>query len=100
MARNVTEISKKSSEDIADQLATLRSDVSELTSLIGEISKTKTAEVADAVKTKATAATAAAKDQAATANKQAHEFVQNQPAAALGIAAGIGFLVGFMGSRK
>ena len=39
-------------------------------------------------------------DQAAAVQGQANDFIKNQPAAALGIAAGLGFLVGLISSRK
>ena len=65
----------------------------------GEISEAAQAKV-DELRETAASHAAAASDQAAALQGQANDFVKNQPAAALGIAAGLGFLVGFMSSRK
>ena len=109
MARKLAEVStsKASADDVADQIATLRNDVSDLTRLIGELGKAKGGDLSDAAKAKvdeirdsAKTQAAAVSDQAAALQGQANDFVKHQPAAALGIAAGLGFLVGFMGNRK
>lgn len=93
--------------DLSDQIETLRNDLTGLTEIITEMGKAKVADVADSAKSKAAdlrgraaAQAEVAKDQAAELQSQAHDFIRNQPATALGIAAGIGFLIGFMGSRK
>ncbi|PTX57070.1 ElaB/YqjD/DUF883 family membrane-anchored ribosome-binding protein [Litoreibacter ponti] len=109
MARKLAEVtnSNASADDVAAQLDTLRKDVSDLTSLIADLGKAKGGEISDAAKAKvdelhasARERAAAASDQAAALQGQANDFIKNQPAAALGIAAGLGFLVGLMSSRK
>ena len=93
--------------DVADQMEILRADISALTSTVSELAQLKGAELSQAAKdqiaaAKKTAATQvdAAKDQALQLQDQANEFARNQPVAALGIAAGLGFLIGMMMTRK
>lgn len=109
MASKIAEVknSNTTANDVADQIATLRNDVSDLTRLIGELGKAKGGELSDAAKDKAEELRKRAQtqvdvvaDHAAAAQDQANDFIKNQPAAALGIAAGLGFLVGFISSRK
>lgn len=109
MARKLAEVTDRSAsaEDVADQIATLRNDVNDLTRLIADLGKSKGDEISEAAQAKvdemrdsARAHAAAVSDQATALQGQANDFVRNQPATALGIAAGLGFLVGYMGSRK
>ena len=95
------------SGDLAAQMEVLRNDVSALTQIITDLGKAKGADAvaaakakADALREKATDTADHARLQAMELQDQANDFIQKQPATALGIAAGIGFLVGFMGSRK
>jgi len=113
MARKLAEVksSDTTTEDLSAQVATLRQDMSALTELLGEFGKAKSAELAESTKEKfdalrddtklrAAHATEAAGDHAAQLQTQANDFVKNQPATAMGVAAGIGFLIGFMSGRK
>ena len=93
--------------DVSDQIEILRKDLGALTQTIADLSKDKSSEALEATKAKMADARDKAAEQvdvarthAADVQKQAHDFVRQQPATALGIAAGIGFLIGFMGSRK
>ncbi len=93
--------------DLTDQIEVLREDISSLTQTIADIGKAKGAEATDAAKAKAaelrdraSATAEAARGQAAQLQGQANDFIRDQPATALGIAAGIGFLVGYMGRRN
>lgn len=100
-----------STTELTKQLESLRNDLSALTSKISDLGLGKSEEAVSAVKSKAKSKAADARgalaDQAETARLHAMElqdkaegFVKNQPATALGIAAGLGFLVGFLGARK
>ncbi len=93
--------------DLNDQIETLRQDIGALTQTISEMGKHKGDETIEAARAKASDLRDKAADHAETARLQALEmqdqannFIRNQPATALGIAAGVGFLVGFFGSRK
>ena len=113
MARKLAEVtnSEPTTDDLTAQIATLRGDVSALTELLGEFTKSKGAEITGAAKEKlstlrvetqarASAATDVASEQMTQLQGQANDFVKNQPATAMGVAAGIGFLIGFMSGRK
>jgi len=93
--------------DVADQMATLRADISALTSTVSELAKLKGSELSDAAKDQiasaknvAAAQSEAAKQQAAQLQDQANEFVRTQPATAVGMAAALGFVIGMLMTRK
>ncbi|WP_415404424.1 DUF883 family protein [Tateyamaria sp. SN3-11] len=93
--------------DLAAQVETLRHDLASLTQTIADLGRAKGDEAVSAAKSKMADVREQAADTAETARLQAMEmqdkadtFIKNQPATALGIAAGVGFLVGFLGSRK
>lgn len=95
------------SDDLAAQVETLRQDLATLTHSISDLGKAKGDAAVNAAKAKMADVRDQAADTAETARLHAMElqgqadtFIKNQPAAALGIAAGVGFLVGFLGSRK
>lgn len=109
MARTATNGSAKETTvaDLSDQIETLRKDLSDLTGTISDFGKSKRANLTDAAAHKieaareksihaAEAVTARAKD----VHEHANDFVKAQPATALGIAAGLGFLVGMMNARR
>lgn len=94
-------------QDIADQMATLRSDIRALSVLVTELAQNKGAELSDAAKEQVSAVKQSALDQAEAAKDQAQQlqdqataFARDQPATAIGIAAGLGFLVGMLMTRK
>ena len=113
MARKLAEVtnSEATADDLTAQVATLRADVTALTELLGDYTKSKGAELSETAKEKftsvrdeskarAAAAAEAAGQHATQLHGQANDFVKNQPATAMGVAAGIGFLIGFMSGRK
>ena len=93
--------------DVSEQIATLRGDIAALTQTIADLTKAKGDEAINTAKSKLSDV----RDQAAEASEtprlmamelqdKTDAFIKKQPAAALGIAAGVGFLVGFIGSRN
>ena len=97
----------RSVKDLEAQIAALKTDVSELTSTLGKLGR----EAGSEAKARASKAANSAKDSAySTANAagaeakryygQAEAQVRENPAAAVGIAAGVGFLVGLVMARK
>lgn len=109
MARTGTANGSKTPDtsDLADQIETLKSDIAELTRLVGAYGQSKgreagaaARETAENVKAKGEAQIEDLKVQAAQAQKAAEDMVARQPGAALGIAVGLGFLAGFLVSRK
>lgn len=100
MANAKSKTADMSAEDLSDQIETLRNDLSALTQTIADIGKAKGEETVATAKAKMSEAREKASDTAEHARVRAEDFMQTQPATALGIAAGIGFLIGFLGSRK
>lgn len=93
-----------SAADLEEQITTLREELGTLTKTIAELAKAKGEETVADAKSKADDVREDAVDQvqAQTAALQdmANDFLNKQPATALGIAAGLGFLIGFLGSRR
>ena len=99
--------SPTTSTDVMEQMAILRDDLNSITVTLGELAQAKGADLTHAAqgrineaKQKATEGVETARAQAAHLNDQANDFVRTQPAAALGIAAGLGFLIGMLSTRK
>lgn len=109
MARSETSADNKnpSSEELAAQLEALRSEVSALATTMGEIGRTGSAALGDAARDSIHRAQSLAQDgveaaraQAVRLEGQANDFVTRQPATALSIAAGLGFVVGMITARR
>ncbi|MFQ1702081.1 YqjD family protein [Loktanella agnita] len=99
--------SEAKSEDLRSEIDTLRADLASLTSTISSLGRAKGDEALSAAKAKAAEVRSKAADHAETAKLQATElqhqatdYVRTNPGTALGIAAGAGFLLGYLGSRK
>ncbi|WP_069298394.1 DUF883 family protein [Neptunicoccus sediminis] len=94
--------------DLSAQIETLRKDLSALTGTINDLGKAKSAELTEAATDRVEAAARekgaqtaqAVTDRAKEVHEQANDFVKSQPATALGIAAGLGFLVGMLNARR
>ena len=100
---NVTELNT----DLATQMAVLREDIAALTAVVSDYGKAQGAELKSMVANKAaaladTGATAAKSAQATAkaAYSDAEEAIRDNPTSAVGIAAGLGFLVGILLSRR
>ncbi|KIN62939.1 DUF883 domain containing protein [Sulfitobacter noctilucicola] len=94
---NKTDISV---EDLSKQIELLKSDIAGLTSSVSEYTVAKGTAAKDTAKAKAEELAAAGKDKALEAQLHTEEFIRTQPATALGIAAGVGFLVGMITARR
>ncbi|MEJ6396708.1 DUF883 family protein [Yoonia sp. 208BN28-4] len=95
------------SDDLAEQIKILRDDLGSLTQTIADMGRATGENAVNAAKSKVNDVRDAAMDRAETAQlhamevkNQADDFIRTQPATALGVAAGLGFLVGFMSSRR
>ncbi|WP_050524332.1 DUF883 family protein [Pseudorhodobacter wandonensis] len=93
--------------DLSKQVAVLREDIANLTAIVSEYGKAQSGQIKSLVANKAadladTGATAAnaAKATAKVAYSEAEEKIRENPASAVGIAAGLGFLVGILTSRR
>ena len=107
MAKLNSKSKSATTEDLGEQIETLRHDLGSLTQTIAEIAKEKRGEALagtksafDSVRDKAADSAETAQLTAMEFQDQTRDFIKSQPAIALGIAAGVGFLVGLVGARK
>jgi len=107
MAKDNTVNKVATVEDLSVQIAILKDDIAALTGTIGDYSKAQTKNVAEHAKSTAQHFADTAQDlandgraKASQAQDSAEEFIRTQPATALGIAAGVGFLVGLISARR
>ena len=87
-------------EDLSAQIDILKNDLSTLTHSLSEYGISKSYDAKRAAQQTAADLHAAGRQTAREAQKQAEDFVHNQPATSLGLAAGLGFLVGMMTARR
>ncbi|WP_102110213.1 DUF883 family protein [Oceaniglobus roseus] len=100
-------IKEQTTEDLARQIEQLKADIGSLTKTITDLGKSSGSDFARTAREKAAAAREAGEDQVAYLQRQARDslteaetYVRTNPGTALGIAAGIGFLIGLLGSRR
>ena len=87
-------------EDLSNQIAVLKNDIANLTSTMGDVGKAQANAAASTVKSTAANLKEAGQRKAVETQDSAEEFIRTQPATALGIAAGAGFLVGLLTARR
>lgn len=94
-------------EDLSAQVDQLKNDIAGLTKTISDLGRARGDQMAASVKDHAHAAKEAGEahladlqNSALRTAESAEDYVKRNPATALGIAAGFGFLVGFLGSRR
>lgn len=98
---------QKDIEELSDQIATLKQDIADISKTLSGLGKSSREAAGDQVREKAAHLRDAGEEQLHAARHQADELgrqaadsVRNQPAAAVGIAVGVGFLLGFVTGRK
>ncbi len=94
-------------EDLAQQIETLRADLSRIAETMGELARLRAEEQAERLREARDHVGRMAEQearriyrQAGDAMEQADEMIRERPAMAVGIAAGLGFLVGLMMSAR
>lgn len=87
-------------DELAAQIELLKSDIASLTSSIGDFGKSKISEVKGQAQKTATDFATTSREKAIETQIRAEDFIRSQPGTAIGIAAGIGFLVGIFSSRR
>ena len=100
MATTTTNGTAPTVADLSKQIDTLRRDLTDLTGTIADLGRSKSAELSDAARQKGVETAEYLGRRARDAQDQANQFVVNQPATALGLAAGAGFLIGYLSSRR
>lgn len=97
---NVSELNT----DVSKQMAVLREDIAALTATIADYGKAQGALMKSAASEKAAEAGATAanavKERAERSYAGAEDAVRANPGAAIGIAAGVGFVVGMLSARR
>jgi ElaB/YqjD/DUF883 family membrane-anchored ribosome-binding protein len=100
---NVSELNT----DLSKQVAVLREDIATLTAIVAEYSKVQAGQLQAAATDRAAGlakaganAAQSAKATAEMAYSDAEDAIRANPTAAIGIAAGLGFLVGLLTSRR
>ena len=93
--------------DLSKQVAVLREDIANLTAIVSDYSKAQSAQLKTRIGEKAadlaetgTLAAQAVKATAKVAYSDAENNIRENPGLAVGIAAGLGFLVGLMTTRR
>lgn len=93
--------------DLSKQVAVLREDIANLTAIVGDYSKAQAGQLksvaADKANELAKAGAHAANSAKATAEvaySETEDAIRANPASAIGIAAGLGFLVGMLTARR
>lgn len=96
-----------SADDVRDQIAALQADIAELTRTVGEYGRARGGEARTAAQNKAEELRNRAdhlrhdaEAQLRSGYAQAETAVRDNPAAAVGIAAGLGFIFGLITARK
>lgn len=92
--------STASVDDLAAQIEILKNDLATLTHTIADLGSAKTTEAKQAATKTAANLHEAGREKLLEAQLQAEDFVQKQPATSIGIAAGLGFLVGLIAARR
>ena len=85
---------------ITAQVESLKSELSRLTSMIGEATGDTSGDAAKFIQAKAAELRARAEIAAADTVTRADSFVKEKPGQALGVAVGIGFILGLWLSRR
>ncbi|WP_339761977.1 DUF883 domain-containing protein [uncultured Sulfitobacter sp.] len=99
-AKNVQAAKDVTVEDLSVQISILKDDIAALTSSVSTYGKTATRDAANQAKTAAHDYADLGKAKAAEAQQNAEDFIRTQPATAMGIAAGVGFLIGLIAARR
>ena len=94
-AKMRTGVNKTTTEDLQRQVEMLKSDISKLTESLGDYGRGKSREVQEEARRRADAL----KSDAQEKYDDIEAYVRQNPAQALGIAAGIGLLIGMFSRR-
>nr|WP_319250013.1 DUF883 domain-containing protein [uncultured Celeribacter sp.] len=107
MARTTAAQTDVTTADLQAQIATLKEDISALTKTMadygtaqGKAARTQAQEALEEARAKGAEQAAALQKTAVESYGQVEDKVRENPSASVGIAAGIGFLVGLVAARR
>ncbi|WP_320178672.1 hypothetical protein [Roseovarius pacificus] len=107
MAQAKSNSSQNDIEQLSEQISTLRADIATISETLYDLGRSSGDAAIDGARRKAAdlrdegeRQLRAARHHAEDMGQQATDAVRAQPAAAVGIAVGVGFLLGFMTGRK
>lgn len=100
MAKDIKMSKDVTVEDLSTQIAILKDDIAALTSSVSQFSKSTTRDAANQAKAAAHDYADLGKEKVVDAQKTAEDFIRTQPATAMGVAAGFGFLIGLITARR
>lgn len=102
-----TKTTEKHVEDLSRQIDALKGDIASIAQILSDMGRDQGAATAERVRETAAEMRARGEAQLRHARAQAHDLgdqaanaVRDQPAAAMGMAVGLGFILGFLTGRK
>ena len=93
-------IEPTTADDVTKQLEALRSDVSVLSKTLSDLATERAVQMKDSARDSIASHSQAMADGAAQLTRQAEDTVRAQPLAATAVAAGLGFVVGYLCNRR
>lgn len=100
MAKDTALNKETTLENLSAQINILKDDIAALTGTVGEYGKDRGRAAANSARSTANDLADQGRKKALETQDATEEFVRTQPATALGIAAGVGFLVGLIATRR
>ncbi len=107
MVQSVKNSAEELNADVSAQMAVLREDIANLTAAVGNYGKVQASQLKAVATEKAASVAQSGAETAAAVRKNAEiaysdaeSAVRANPAAAISIAAGLGFLVGMIATRR
>jgi len=107
--KNTNSVTEKEPEinDLVTQIKILKDDIASLTQTVGEVGKAEASRAVTLAKVKGQEVKEAGEEKLTDARSLAESYgreagimVREQPATALGVAAGVGFIIGFLMSGR
>lgn len=102
MAQTATPVRNEeiTTRELQQQISTLRDDISQLTETVTKYGKAQARAGINSVREAGAQRLSQAEDFATRTVADTEEYVRTHPAASVGMAAGLGFLVGLMTTRR
>ena len=106
-SKSAAKVSNTEAEQLSEQITALKADIASISNILVDMGSTRKDAIASAASDNVAQLRSAgekylkeAQTKAEDVAKQSADAVRNQPATAVGIAVGVGFLLGFLSGRK